>query len=153
MNKKVALFPGSFDPFTKGHESIISKALTVFDEVIIGVGVNTGKNSFFDADKRIQHIQSIYKNTPCVRVEIYSTLTVDFAKKVKASHIIRGLRNSNDFIYEHAIAQMNLDMTGIESVFFFTDKNFSAVSSSLIREIYKNGGKIDAFVTNVSILV
>lgn len=153
MNKKIALFPGSFDPFTKGHESVLEKALQVFDEIVIGIGVNTEKKYLFDTEKRLSHICSIYENNTKVKVHSYTSLTVDFAKEIKASHIIRGLRNANDYMYEQPIAQINLDLSNIESVFFLTQPEYAAISSTIVREIFKTGGKIDRFVTNSNILV
>lgn len=150
---KRALFPGSFDPFTRGHESVIAKALPLFDEIIIGVGFNSTKQSFFSLESRLAQIRSIYAHEPTVSVQTYSSLTVDFCKEVGASHLLRGLRDTRDFEYEKAIAQMNQQLAGIETVFFMTDGNVAAISATIVREIAKNGGIIDSFVTNSSILV
>lgn len=151
--KRIGLFPGSFDPFTKGHEAVIAKSLALFDEVIIGVGVNSSKNYMFALDKRIAHIQSLFKGSSKVRVEQFQTLTVNFCKEIGATHIIRGLRDSKDFQYEKSIAHMNFDISGIDTVFFLTEQKYSAINSSIIREIHKNDGPIDAFVTNPHLLV
>ncbi|MEJ6615950.1 MAG: pantetheine-phosphate adenylyltransferase [Crocinitomicaceae bacterium] len=151
--KKIGLFPGSFDPFTKGHEAVITKSLSLFDEIIIGVGVNSSKQYMFTLEKRIAHIQSLFANNPNVRVEQFQTLTVNFCKEVGATHIIRGLRDSKDFQYEKSIAHMNFDISGIDTVFFLTEQKYSAINSSIIREIHKNNGSINAFVTNPKILV
>jgi pantetheine-phosphate adenylyltransferase len=151
--KKIGLFPGSFDPFTKGHEAVITKSLSLFDEIIIGVGVNSSKQYMFTLEKRIAHIQSLFANNPNVRVEQFQTLTVNFCKEVGATHIIRGLRDSKDFQYEKSIAHMNFDISGIDTVFFLTEQKYSAINSSIIREIHKNNGPINAFVTNPKILV
>lgn len=151
--RKIGLFPGSFDPFTKGHEVVVKKSLSLFDEVVIGIGVNSKKTYLYDLDKRIEHINSLFTAEENIRVEAFQSLTVDFCKVIGASHIIRGLRDSKDFQYEKPIAQMNKDLSGIETVFFLTDQKYSAISSSIIREIDKNGGPIDAFVTNPHILV
>lgn len=153
MNKKIALFPGSFDPFTKGHESVVEKAMELFDEIVIGIGVNVGKNYLFNTKNRLEHINTLYKQANNIRVATYTTLTVDFAKTINATHIIRGLRNVNDYTYEQSIAQMNLELSGIESVFFLTKPTYAAISSTIIREIFKTGGEIDKFVTNPSVLV
>lgn len=150
---KRALFPGSFDPFTRGHESVIAKALPLFDEIIIGVGFNSTKQPFFTLESRLAQIRSIYAHEPTVSVQTYSSLTVDFCKEVGASHLLRGLRDTRDFEYEKAIAQMNQQLAGIETVFFMTDGNVAAISATIVREIAKNGGIIDSFVTNSSILV
>ena len=151
--KKIGLFPGSFDPFTKGHEAVVRKSLSLFDEVIIGIGVNSSKKYLFDLNKRITHINSLFKNDLNVRVSEFKHLTVDFCKEVGATHIIRGLRDSKDFQYEKSIAQMNFDLSGIDTVFLLTEQRYGAVNSSIIREIHENGGEIDQFVTNSNLLV
>ncbi len=151
--KKIGLFPGSFDPFTKGHEAVIAKSISVFDEIIIGIGVNSTKQYMFTLEKRIAHIKSLFPNNPTVRVEQFQTLTVNFCKEIGATHIIRGLRDSKDFEYEKSIAHMNFDISGIDTVFFLTDQKYAAINSSIIREIHKNNGPIEAFVTNPEILV
>lgn len=150
---KRALFPGSFDPFTRGHESIIAKVLPLFDEIIIGVGFNSTKQSFFSLESRLEQIRSIYAHEPKIKVQTYSSLTVDFCQEVHASFLLRGLRDTRDFEYEKAIAQMNQQLAGIETVFFMTDGNVAAISATIVREIAKNGGVIDSFVTNSNLLV
>lgn len=151
--KKVAVFPGSFDPFTKGHECVIEKAVKLFDHVIIAIGQNTTKNYLFDIEKRKAHIESIFAGHDNVSIEGFSGLTVEFCKKIGADYIVRGLRDSKDFGYERSIAQMNFEISGIESVFFMTVPEYTAINSSIVREIYKSGGKIDLFVTNSELLV
>lgn len=151
--KKIAVFPGSFDPYTKGHESIVEKALGLFDEIVIGIGDNLTKKYMFDLDTRIKHIQSIYKNEKRVKVFVFQGLTVDFCKEIGAKYMVRGLRDTKDFEYERNIAQMNLMISGIESVFFMTVSEYAAVNSTIVREIHKNGGNIDLFVTNAKNLV
>jgi pantetheine-phosphate adenylyltransferase len=151
--KKIGLFPGSFDPFTKGHEDIVLKSLPLFDEVIIGIGINSTKNYLFDLDKRIQHIESLFKNQPAVSIKTYQKLTVDFCQDIGAQFIIRGLRDSKDFEYEKSIAHMNSALADIETIFLLTDQKYGAINSSIVREIFKNNGSIDLFVTNSSLLV
>lgn len=151
--KKIGLFPGSFDPFTKGHEVVVRKSLSLFDEVVIGVGVNSSKKYMFDLEKRMAHINSLFENDDNVRVAEFQTLTVNFCKEIGANHIIRGLRDSKDFQYEKSIAHMNFDISEIETVFFLTDQRYAAINSTIIREIHKNGGAIDKFVTNPHLLV
>ncbi len=151
--KKKGVFPGSFDPFTKGHECVVNKAAELFDEIIIGVGINTSKNYLFDIDNRIKHIASLFENNPKISVQKYQGLTVDFCKSINAKYIVRGLRDSKDFGYERSIAQMNLEISEVESVFFMTVPEYAAINSTIVREIHKSGGKIDKFVTNVEILV
>ena len=150
---KRGLFPGSFDPFTKGHEVVIRKALQLFDEVVIGVGVNSTKNYMFETEKRLKHIKFLFKDEPKVRVETYNKLTVDFCKDIDAQFIIRGLRDSKDYEYERSIAHMNRSISTIETVIFLTDPEFSAISSTIIREIHRNGASIEQFVTNSNLLV
>tara|TARA_B110000285_G_C14822067_1_gene467003 strand:+ start:54 stop:512 length:459 start_codon:yes stop_codon:yes gene_type:complete len=150
--KKIGLFPGSFDPFTKGHEAIIKKSLTVFDEVIIGIGVNTSKKYLFSLSSRIKHIQSLFDVDSNVSVREFQSLTVDFCKDLSATHIIRGLRDTKDFEYEKSIAHMNYSLEGIDTVFFLTNQELTAISSSIVREIYKNNGAIDQFVSKPELL-
>ncbi len=150
---KKAVFPGSFDPFTKGHESIITKALMLFDEIVIGIGSNTKKSSLFLLKNRIEHIHSLYINDERVSVKEYTGLTIDFCKKQGASNIIRGLRNSSDFNYEQTIDFMNKEISNIESVFFLADMKLLGINSSIVREIYINKGDISKFVTNHHLLV
>lgn len=150
---KIGVFPGSFDPFTKGHEAVIKKALGVFDKIIIAVGVNNTKKYMFSLEKRMEHINELFKDKEQVEVQSFQKLTVEFCKDVGAGHIVRGLRDSKDFLYEKSIAQMNFDMSGIDTVFFLTDQEFNAISSSIIREIYKNNAPIEQFVTKPELLV
>lgn len=151
--KTRGLFPGSFDPFTKGHEAVVRKSLTLFDEVIIGIGINSKKQYLFDLQKRIDHIQALFADEPRVQIECFQMLTVNFCKQIEAGFIIRGLRDSKDFQYEKSIAHMNFSISGIETVFFLTDQAYSAINSSIIREIYQNDGPIDSFVTHPELLV
>jgi pantetheine-phosphate adenylyltransferase len=152
MTSKTALFPGSFDPFTKGHESIIQKAIPLFDKIVIGIGINSGKNYFFDLEKRKAQISKIYESFLMVEVKTYQKLTVEYCKDVDAQYILRGLRDTNDFEYEKAIAQMNLAISGIETVFFMTDPAVAPISATIVREIARNKGDISPFVSEVSIL-
>ena len=151
--KKVGLFPGSFDPFTKGHEDIVLKALTLFDEVIVAIGVNTSKQYLFTLEKRIAHIESMFSEMKNVKVLTYSILTVDFCQQAGANFIIRGLRDSKDFEYEKSIAHMNSQMSTIETVFLLTSQQYGAINSTIVREIFKNSGSIAQFVTNSELLV
>jgi pantetheine-phosphate adenylyltransferase len=151
--KRIAVFPGSFDPFTKGHEAVVRKALNLFDEVIVAIGVNSTKNYQFTLEKRTEHITSLFSASDNIRVVNYQKLTVDLCKAEGAQFIVRGLRDSKDFEYEKSIAQMNEALAGIETVFLLTNQEYSAISSSIIREIYKNDGDISQFVTNTHLLV
>lgn len=151
--KKIGLFPGSFDPFTKGHEAVVKKALKIFDEIIIAIGVNSSKNYQFDLQKRILHIESLFQNGEAVQVVTYNKLTVELCKDVNATAIVRGLRNTVDFEFEKSIAHMNESLAGIETVFLLTDQEFAAINATIVREIFKNKGNIDQFVTNSHLLV
>jgi len=151
--KRICLFPGSFDPFTKGHEVVVVKALTLFDEVIIAIGVNSKKTYLFDLDKRVQHIESLFFSSPNVTVNTYQKLTTEFCKEVGANFIVRGLRDSKDFEYEKSIAHMNAELSGIETVFLLTAQKYGAINASIVREIYRNNASIDPFVTNSKLLV
>ena len=151
--KRIAVFPGSFDPFTKGHECVVEKAVKLFDHIVIAIGQNTSKNYLFDIDQRKVHIESIFKNHENVSVREFGGLTVAFCKEIGAEFIVRGLRDSKDFGYERSIAQMNIEISGIERVFFMTVPEYTAINSSIVREIYKSGGSIELFVTNSELLV
>ena len=146
--KKIAVFPGSFDPFTKGHEAVVHKALHVFDEVVIAIGVNSTKKSVFSLEKRMTHIQSLFSNNESIRIVTFQSLTIDLCKEVGAKHIVRGLRDSKDFGYERSIAHMNNTLSGIETVFFLTNQEYAAINATIVREIYNNNGPISAFVSN-----
>ena len=151
--KNIGLFPGSFDPFTKGHEAVVLKSLGLFDEVIIGVGINESKQYMLSLEKRIAHIKASFSSELNIKVQSFQKLTVDFCTEIGASHIIRGLRDAKDFSYERPIAHLNFELKGIETVFFLTDQKHSSISSTIIREIYKNDGDISSFVTKPELLV
>jgi pantetheine-phosphate adenylyltransferase len=153
MMNKVAVFPGSFDPFTKGHEALVREAIELFDRVIVAVGVNTSKQSYFALDKRRAHLASLFTAEPRVEVETFSGLTVDFCKTKGAGFILRGLRDSKDFEFEKSIAHMNESLSGIRTVFLLTRQEYAAINSTIVREIHKNGGAITGFVTNAELLV
>jgi len=145
--KRIAVFPGSFDPFTIGHESIVCRSLDLFDEIIVAVGKNSTKGSMFSLEKRIAWIQEIFKDVPKVTVDSYEGLTVEYCRKVEAGFILRGLRTSADFNYERPIAQMNKTMLySVESIFMMTLPELSAISSTVIRDIVRNGGDASPFV-------
>lgn len=149
---KKGLFPGSFDPFTKGHEDVVRQALLLFDHVVIGIGVNESKKYLFDLDKRMDHISAIFAGEN-VSVEHYSGLTVDYAKTCGAQFLIRGLRDSRDFSYERAIAHTNDQLGGVKSVFLLTRQEYGSINATIVREIYINGGDIKPFVTKSELLV
>ena len=147
--ERIAIFPGSFDPLTKGHESIIRRAIPLFDKIIIAIGINAGKNAMFDIDQRKAWIKNTFINYPTIEVTTYTGLTVDFCKAKKANYILRGLRSNADFTYENGIAQMNKSlMTNIETVFLLTEPEFSHISSTIVRDIIRNNGKVEQFLPN-----
>jgi len=144
---KRAIFPGSFDPFTIGHESLVKRALKLFDEIIIGIGYNTTKNGFFSVEIRKEIIEKVFENYLNVKVELYSILTVDFCKSHDINFILRGLRTASDFEYERAVAQMNRFMdANIETVFLLTEAEHTPISSTVLREILKHNGDISRFI-------
>ena len=146
---RIALFPGSFDPITIGHVDVITRSLDLFDKIIIGVGQNTSKNYMFPISDRVQWIKDSFTEFPQVEVLSYAGLTVDFCKKNHARFILRGLRTSADFEFERSIAQMNHYLErGIETVFILSSPQYSPVSSTIIRDIIRNGGNATPFVAD-----
>jgi len=144
---KRAIFPGSFDPFTIGHESIVLRALNIFDEIVIAIGYNSTKKGFFPIDSRIKIIEEVFKEENRISVEKYNKLTVDFCNEKDIKFILRGLRTASDFEYERAIAQMNHFMENkIETVFLLTEAAHTPVSSTILREILKHNGDVCKFV-------
>lgn len=143
---KTAIFPGSFDPFTVGHEDVVRRGLSLFDKIIIAVGYNSNKNDFFPLEDRMQWIRDVFTEDARVSVEKYEGLTVEFAKEVGCTHILRGIRTSADFEYERAIAQVNKAMSGIDSVFLLTTPEHTPVNSSIVRDIVKHGGDAGQFL-------
>lgn len=134
--KKIGVFAGSFDPFTIGHKDIVDRALeSVADEVIVAIGINYEKKYTFSLEERLQAIQKVYENEPRVRVESYEGLTTDFAKRVGASFLLRGVRSIKDFEFERDMAEINKRLTGIETILLFTDPELACVSSSVVREL------------------
>lgn len=143
---KRALFPGSFDPFTAGHYSIVKRTLALVDEVIVGIGFNEGKKGFLPLEKRLEMIRALYADEPRVKVLPYSGLTVDFAKEQEVDVIVRGIRSVKDFEYEESIADINRKLSGIETVFLFTEPELAAVSSSVVRELIHYGKDVSMFL-------
>ena len=143
---KKAIFPGSFDPITNGHYDIIKRGVSLFDEVIVAIGVNAEKKYMFSLEERKRFIEKAFKDEPKVRVITYSGLTIDLCKKEKAEFILRGLRNPADFEFEKAIAHTNRVMSKIETVFLLTAARTSFISSSIVRDVLRNGGDISQLV-------
>ena len=131
-NKRIALFPGTFDPFTIGHQSLVRRGLELVDEIVISIGINDKKLTYFSLEKRMEAIWNLYKDNPRVKVMSYNQLTVDFAKEVGAGFILRGIRTVNDFEYEKTIADVNRKLTGIETFILFTETNISDEKNRLI---------------------
>ncbi len=143
---KKAIFPGSFDPITNGHYDIIKRGVSLFDEVIVAIGVNAEKKYMFSLEERKRFIEEAFKEEPKVRVITYSGLTIDLCKKENAEFILRGLRNPADFEFEKAIAHTNRMMSKIETVFLLTAARTSFISSSIVRDVLRNGGDITQLV-------
>lgn len=143
---KKAIFPGSFDPFTLGHHSIVKRTLAFMDEVVVGIGINEGKHCLLPVEKRVEMIQRLYVDEPRVKVVAYSGLTVDFAKEQDAGFIVRGIRSVKDFEYEESIADINKKLNGIETVFLFSEPELASVSSSVVRELLHYGKDISMFL-------
>ena len=142
--KRIAIFPGSFDPFTKGHEDIVLRGLSLFDEIIIAIGYNSEKNTrYIGIEKMVSLIRETFKDVPNISVQTYAELTAEFARKNKAKFLLRGLRNTTDFEYENSIGQVNRFLNAeLESVFLITSPQFASLSSSIIREVHRYGADV-----------
>lgn len=143
---KRAIFPGSFDPLTLGHYDIILRGITLFDELVIAIGINSEKQYMFSLEERLQFIKEAFSNEPKIKVLTYKGLTVDFCKEIDASFILRGLRNPGDFEFEKAIAHTNRKLSEIETVFLLTSSGKSYISSSIVRDVIRNGGDYTGLV-------
>jgi len=150
---RIAIFPGSFDPITKGHENIILRASQLFDKIIVAVGNNSDKNSFFTLEQRVEFIKQTFVTKSGIEVDTYDGLTVEYCKKMNARFILRGLRSSLDFEYEKSISQLNRNLdSDIDTVFLITSPEFAAISSTIVREILANKGDVTPFIPdNVSL--
>ena len=144
---RIAVFPGSFDPFTIGHEAVVKRALPLFDKIIIAVGVNTLKNSLFSTENRVRMINTVFRDEPKVEVETFSGLTVDYCHSKGATYLLRGLRTAADFEYERAMGQMNRNMApDIETVFLLTSAEHTPINSTIVRDIIRMGGDASMFL-------
>ena len=144
MNK--GLFVGSFDPFTIGHDSIVRRALPLFDHIIIGVGVNERKKYMLSAEERVKRIKRLYADDPKIEVRAYSDLTIDFARREQATYIIKGVRSVKDFEYEREQADVNRLLSGVETIFLYAEPQLSSISSSMVRELQHFGRDISEFL-------
>lgn len=144
---KIAVFPGSFDPITKGHQDIIERVCPLFDKIIVAIGINSTKKYHFNLETRLNFIAKTFENNPKIEVATYNGLTIDYCKSVNANYIVRGIRNVTDYNYENGIAQMNKAMeNNIETLFIPTTPTLSAINSTIVRDILVNGGDISQFV-------
>ena len=143
---KRALFPGSFDPLTLGHYDIIKRGVTLFDEIIVAIGINADKKYMFSLEQRQQFIEDAFADEPKIKVMTYEGMTVDFCKKIDVEFILRGLRNPADFEFEKAIAHTNRDLAPIETVFLLTSAQTSYISSSIVRDVIRNNGNYTKLV-------
>jgi len=145
--KKIAVFPGSFDPITKGHSDVVLRALPLFDKIIIAIGVNSQKQSLYPLEQRIDWIKEVFKDEKKVTVESYEGLTVNFCEKKHAQYLLRGIRSAADFEYEKTIAHLNHDMLpGLETILILSTPELSSISSTIVREIIRGKGKVAKFV-------
>jgi pantetheine-phosphate adenylyltransferase len=146
MSQPIAVFPGSFDPITNGHVSIVHRALPLFSKVIVGMGVNQTKQSMFTVEQRITWIREAFANEPTVEVMPFEGLTVDLCRRVRATFILRGLRNSIDHGYERSIALMNRQLSGVETIFLPSAPEHGHISSTIVRELLANKADVSALV-------
>ncbi len=144
--RRIALFPGTFDPFTLGHQSLVKRVLTCADAVVIAIGINEKKQTYYTLEQRVAAIRALYAEEPRVKVITYSGLTVDVAQQEQASFILRGVRSVIDFEYEKAIADVNRQLTGIETLLLFTEPAYAHISSSVVRELLHFGKDVSAFL-------
>ncbi|NOY49335.1 MAG: pantetheine-phosphate adenylyltransferase [Chlorobi bacterium] len=144
---KIAIFPGSFDPITLGHVSIVKRAAPLFDKIIVSIGINSLKNYMFSVEKRKKWIMEVFKGLENVEVETYEGLTIDYCRKVGANYILRGLRTAADFEFERGIGQVNHMMSdNIETVFLLTEAKYTPITSSIVRDVFKNGGDVSKLI-------
>jgi pantetheine-phosphate adenylyltransferase len=149
---KRAIFPGTFDPFTVGHYSVVKRALTFMDEIVIGIGINENKKTYFPIEKRVEMIHDLYKDEPKIKVMPYDSLTIDFAQSVDAKFIVRGIRTVKDFEYEETIADINRKLAGIETILLFTEPELTCVSSTIVRELLQYNKDISCFIPEGMVL-
>ena len=144
--ERIAIFPGSFDPFTKGHESLLRRGLTLFDAIVIGVGINQSKQALQSTDQRIESLRKLFAGDPRIEVEGYSDLTVDFARRHHARFILRGIRSVKDYEYEMNVADLNRRLSGVETVILFTEPELAFISSTIVKELKHFGKDISPYI-------
>ena len=148
--KSIAIFPGSFDPITLGHVSVVKRSLGLFDELIIAIGINAEKKQMFTVEQRKAWIELVFKNEKKIKVATYEGLTVDFCRKKNAQFILRGLRTAADFEFERGIGQINRKLDpNIETVFLLTEAQYTPITSSIVRDVLRNGGDVSTMVPDV----
>lgn len=145
-SKRIAVFPGTFDPFTLGHMSIVSRGLELLDEVVIAIGINDSKRTYFTVEQRLEMLRDLFRDNPRIRVVSYDSLTIDLAKQWNARFILRGIRSVNDFEYEKTIADVNRKLSGVETIILFTEPELTHNSSTIVRELLRFGHSVDEFV-------
>jgi pantetheine-phosphate adenylyltransferase len=145
--KKIALFAGSFDPFTKGHEDVVLRGLRLFDEIIVAIGYNSKKKRYFEIDYMVDKIKSCFAHFDNIKVDTYAELTATYANQHGAKYLLRGMRNTTDFEYENTIAMVNKDLyDGLETIFLITSPKFAFISSTIIREVHSYGGDVSKYI-------
>ena len=149
---RIAIFPGSFDPFTIGHASIVRRGLEMFDKIVIGVGYNTNKRSFLTPEERVAAIEKVYASEARVKVVAYDNLTADLARREQARFVLRGIRSVKDFEYERDIAGINHRLSGVETVLLFTEPHYADISSTIVRELLAFGKDVSEFLPQVASL-
>lgn len=145
-NKRRAIFPGTFDPFTIGHLSLVERGLCMLDEVVIAIGHNDSKRTYFTLEERLEMLRRLFADEPRVMVAQYNTLTIELAKEYEADYILRGIRTVNDFEYEKSIADVNRKLTGVETLVLFTEPEHTHVSSTIVRELLRYGHDVTQFL-------
>lgn len=146
MNERTGIFTGSFDPFTRGHDNIVRRALPLFDRLVIGIGVNERKQYMVPTDERCRHLASVYAGEPRITVKTYSDLTIDFARREQAHFIVKGVRSVKDFEYEREVAEGIYQLTGIETILLYADPRWAFLSSSMVRELIHFGKDVTPFI-------
>ena len=144
---RIAVFPGSFDPITIGHEDLVRRAISLFDEIVVAIGTNSSKKYFFPLERRKEMLEQVFADADSVKVETYKGLTVDYCQSIGSNYILRGLRSGADFEFERSIAQMNKAMNnGVETIFLVTNPEYSAINSTIVRDIIRHGGDASPYV-------